>query len=51
MESNVKDKVVFTSPKTEEDRAFIAGVCVRSLNSWKRHLLGPYPPEPTQSRA
>jgi hypothetical protein len=31
MESNVKDKVVFASPKTEEDRAFIAGACVRKL--------------------
>src|ERR1022692_621916 len=31
MESNIKDKVVFASPKTEEDRAFIAGACVRKL--------------------
>lgn len=31
MESNVKDKVVFTSPKTEEERAYIAGACVRRL--------------------
>ena len=31
MESNVTDKVVFASPKTEEDRAFIAGACVRKL--------------------
>jgi type I thyroxine 5'-deiodinase len=31
MESNVKDKVVFASPKTEEDRALIAGACVRKL--------------------
>jgi hypothetical protein len=31
MQSNVKDKVVFASPKNEEDRAFIAGACVRKL--------------------
>jgi hypothetical protein len=31
MQSNLKDKVVFTSPKTEEERAFVAGACVRKL--------------------
>jgi len=31
MQSNIKDKVVFPSPKNEEDRAFIAGACVRKL--------------------
>jgi len=31
MESNVKDKVVFASPKREEERAFVAGACVRKL--------------------
>jgi len=31
MRSNVKDKVVFASPKNEEERAFIAGACVRKL--------------------
>jgi Iodothyronine deiodinase len=31
MESNVKDKVVLASPKTEEERAFVAGACVRKL--------------------
>ena len=31
MQSNVRDKVVFASPKNEEDRAFIAGACVRKL--------------------
>jgi hypothetical protein len=31
MKSNVKDQVVFASPKNEEDRAFIAGLCVRKL--------------------
>ena len=31
MQSNVKDNVVFASPKTEDDRAFIAGACVRKL--------------------
>jgi type I thyroxine 5'-deiodinase len=32
MESNIKDKVVFASPKNEEQRAEIAGTCVRKLN-------------------
>jgi len=31
MQSNVKDNVVFASPKTEDDRAFVAGACVRKL--------------------
>ena len=31
MESNMKDKVVFASPKNEEERAFVAGSCVRKL--------------------
>jgi hypothetical protein len=31
MESNVKEKVVFATPKNEEERAFIAGACVRKL--------------------
>jgi hypothetical protein len=31
MQSNIKENVVFASPKTEEDRAFIAGACVRKL--------------------
>jgi type I thyroxine 5'-deiodinase len=31
MESNLRDKVVFASPKNEEDRALIAGACVRKL--------------------
>ena len=31
MESNVRDQVVFASPKTEEERAFVAGACVRTL--------------------
>jgi hypothetical protein len=31
MENNIKDKVVFASPKTEEERAFVAGACVRKL--------------------
>lgn len=30
-ESNVKDKVVFASPRSEEERAFVAGACVRKL--------------------
>lgn len=31
MESNIKDRVVFTTPQNEEDRTFIAGACVRKL--------------------
>ena len=31
MQSNVKDNVVFASPKNEEERAYIAGACVRKL--------------------
>ena len=31
MESNVKDKVVFASPKSEDERAVVAGACVRKL--------------------
>jgi hypothetical protein len=31
MESNLKDKVVFASPRSEDERASIAGSCVRKL--------------------
>ena len=31
MQSNLKDNVVFASPKNEEERAFVAGACVRKL--------------------
>ena len=31
MESNVKDKVVFASPRDEQERAMVAGTCVRKL--------------------
>jgi type I thyroxine 5'-deiodinase len=31
MQSNVKDKVVFASPKSEDERAEVAGACVRKL--------------------
>jgi type I thyroxine 5'-deiodinase len=31
MESNVKEKVVFASPRSEEERASVAGTCVRKL--------------------
>jgi Iodothyronine deiodinase len=31
MQSNVKEKVVFASPKDEEERALVAGACVRKL--------------------
>ena len=31
MQSNVKDSVIFASPKNEEERASVAGACVRKL--------------------
>jgi type I thyroxine 5'-deiodinase len=31
MQSNVKDKVVFASPKNEDERGLVAGSCVRKL--------------------
>jgi len=31
MQSNVKDKVLFSSPRDEEERASVAGACVRRL--------------------
>lgn len=31
MQSNIKDKVVFASPKSEDERAYVAGACVRKL--------------------
>jgi hypothetical protein len=31
MESNIKDKVVFASPKGYEERSLVAGACVRKL--------------------
>ena len=31
MENNIKDKVVFASPRNEDERADVAGTCVRKL--------------------
>lgn len=31
MQSNIKDSVVFASPRSEEERDLIAGACVRKL--------------------
>jgi hypothetical protein len=31
MQSNIRDGVVFASPKSEDERAFVAGACVRKL--------------------
>jgi hypothetical protein len=31
MESNIRDQVVLASPKDEEERATVAGACVRKL--------------------
>jgi type I thyroxine 5'-deiodinase len=31
MESNLKDKVVFASPRNQDERASVAGTCVRKL--------------------
>lgn len=30
-QSNLKDKIIFTSPRSEDERASIAGTCVRKL--------------------
>ncbi len=31
MQSNVKDSVIFATPKNEDERAYVAGACVRKL--------------------
>ena len=31
MQSNIKDKVLFATPKTDEEREYVAGACVRKL--------------------
>jgi len=31
MQSNIKEKVVFASPQNEDERAAVAGTCVRKL--------------------
>jgi len=31
MKSNIKDNVLFANPKSDEERAFVAGACVRKL--------------------
>ena len=31
MQSNLKDKVVFASPKSEEERALVAGACISKM--------------------
>ena len=31
MKPNIKDNVLFANPKTDEERAFVAGACVRKL--------------------
>jgi hypothetical protein len=31
MQNNIKDNVVFASPRSEDERAFVAGSCVRKL--------------------
>ena len=31
MQSNVKDNVLFASPKSDEEREYVAGACVRKL--------------------
>ena len=30
-QSNIKEKVLFATPKDEDERAFVAGACVRKL--------------------
>jgi hypothetical protein len=41
MESNVKQRVVFSSPKSGEERSEIAGACVRNLHLKIPALLDP----------
>ena len=31
MKSNIKENVLFANPKTDEERALVAGACVRKL--------------------
>ena len=31
MESNIKDNVLFATPKSDEEREYVAGACVRKL--------------------
>ena len=31
MQSNIKDNVLFATPKTDEEREYVAGACVRKL--------------------
>lgn len=31
MESNIRDNVVFASPRSQDERAYVAGACVRKL--------------------
>ena len=31
MQSNIKDKVLFATPKNDEEREYVAGACVRKL--------------------
>jgi hypothetical protein len=31
MQSNIKDNVLFANPKNDDERAFVAGACVRKL--------------------
>ena len=31
MKSNIKDNILFANPKTDEERALVAGACVRKL--------------------
>jgi hypothetical protein len=42
MESNVKQHVVFHTPKTNEERSEIAGACVRNLHLTIPALLDPF---------
>jgi Iodothyronine deiodinase len=41
MESNVRQNVVFLTPKTSEERSEIAGTCVRNLHLTISALLDP----------
>lgn len=42
MQSNIRDQVVFASPKSEEERASVAGTCVRKLGIKYPSVLDEY---------
>jgi type I thyroxine 5'-deiodinase len=49
MQSNIKDNVVFASPRSEEERASVAGSCVRKLGIRFPALIDGYSNQVEQS--